>query len=161
MKFSDNCCFHFLSVYYVSGILLSTLYLLPYLLFTVNLQGKYYYRLLQVFPAFQKFALCHFAFTKLVLLFANRKKSEEAFFILTRSGKPKQCSECFSVNCYRVYHPASSLGPYSASTHHSFEICAHLCLISIYFVKLLARCVLRYQKSLRDLIKVLSNLIKE
>ena len=31
-------------------------------------------------------------------------------------------------------------------------VCEHLCFISIYFVHLLARCVLRYQKSLREVI---------
>ncbi|XP_032327584.1 UPF0454 protein C12orf49 homolog isoform X3 [Camelus ferus] len=33
--------------------------------------------------------------------------------------------------------------PHSASSHRSFELCEHLCFVSMYFVPPLARCVLR------------------
>ena len=54
----------------------------------------------------------------------------------------------FSV-CWRP-HPAKLLPwePHSASQHHVVIalncVCEHLCFISIYFVRPLARCVLRY-----------------
>ena len=72
-------------------------------------------------------------------------------------------SICFTVNPYRgnlsrESSPAQLLLPklHSAFQHQATRalncICEHLCFISIYFVHLLARCVLRYQKSLGEVI---------
>lgn len=53
-------------------------------------------------------------------------------------------------------HQAPSPEPHSApqprATRASNCVCEHLCFVSIYFWYLLARCVLWYQKSLREVI---------
>ena len=52
--------------------------------------------------------------------------------------------------------PGSFQGTTSASQHQAAItlncVCEHLCFISTYFVYLVTRCVLRYQKSLREII---------
>lgn len=79
---------------------------------------------------------------------------------MKKGKKQKQHSACFAVSHYRgSTHPEKS-GPtkilpwelHSASSHQSFELCEHLCFILIYSVHLLARCVLLYQKSQREVI---------
>lgn len=71
-------------------------------------------------------------------------------------------SVCFAANHYRGHgyseqqewpHQAPSSGLYSASQHQATIalscVCEHHCFILAYFGHPLARCVLRYQKSLR------------
>lgn len=54
---------------------------------------------------------------------------------------------------YRGVRPKQGEGPAQLLPRSRSR--EHLCLILIYFVYPLAKCVLRYQKSLRELIRVL------
>ena len=118
-------------------------------------------------PSFSKVYLTPLHFYErptLVPVFANRKNSTEIFTSMkARKGKNNVqhlfCNEqLWRQHVPRVArgtHHAPSLGAtlsVSASSCHSFELCEHLCFILIRSVHLWARCVLRYQKRLREVI---------
>lgn len=120
----------------------------------------------QVSPAFGKFMLCHSLLWKTYistwgfLLLRKKAKSERVQLVLHWAVTEAVCT------------PAARSGPtkflpqepHSASQHQAtralncfFE---HLCFIVTSFVLLLARCVLRYQKRLRELCKSVTLSIK-
>jgi len=100
-----------------------------------------------------------------VPIFTNRKTSREDFRFYEKGKKQTQRSVFVSQQAIteRVRmqqlewrHQASSPGTalnISAARCLGFEtVWVDLCFISIYFVHSLARCVLRYQKNLREVI---------
>lgn len=99
----------------------------------------------------------------LVIVFSNQKKSEGEFCFYKERQKVKAAfSVCPAASLdggsehpkQREWHPqAPSQGTtfsISASSHQNFELHEHLCFISICFAYPLARCVLKYWKSLRE-----------
>lgn len=104
---------------------------------------------LQVCSAFRKFPFCHFA---------KRNKSKEDFLLLRKKANRKNRIQClFRSEPFLTEAAASPAGtlapPRPFCGNHTqllriqprrFELCprASLCFISIYFVNLLARCVL-------------------
>jgi len=109
--------------------------------------------------------LCFFERPTLVLVFANQKKSKEDVCFMKKSKKQKSCSVLVYSETLRSQHtPDSTCGAaqllprelHSASQGQATIVlncvCEHLCFISIYFVRPLARCVLMYQKSLKEVI---------
>lgn len=121
--------------------------------------------ILQVSSAFQKFLLHHFTFYKrptLVLVFANQKDSKDDFKFYKKWWKVKIV---FSLFCNKPLvrqvctmtskSGTAELFPWelyylSYQATHRFKLSEHLCFVSIYFVHLLAKCVLRYQKCPRE-----------
>lgn len=115
--------------------------------------------------------LYHFALTEhlhLPLVFGNWKKSKENFCFYEERQKAKIAfSVCFAMSLHggnaRPEHWGKS-GPtellpqeiHSTSQYPVARalnyVCEHLCFVLIYSVHPLARCVLRYQRRLREVI---------
>lgn len=99
-----------------------------------------------------------------VLIFTNWKRSRKNLCFYEKRRKAKRAFGVrFAASPYRgSVHPSSESGPskllpqelYSASQYQAIRalkcVCEHLCFISIYCVHPLARCVLMYQKCLRE-----------
>lgn len=81
----------------------------------------------------------------------KRKRKQPPVLVLQRSiieaAHPEQPEPP-----HRASSPGATLS-FSASSHRSSELCReHLCFLTIYFGHLLARCVLRSQKSITEVI---------
>ena len=109
--------------------------------------------------------LCFYKQHTLLLVFTNRKKSKEDFPLYEKRPKAKIVfGVCFTTSHYRSSrHPSREMGPtkllpqgaHSASppSRQSFELSVSIGTSSpSIFVHLLARCVRRQQKSLREVI---------
>lgn len=120
---------------------------------------------MQVSPAIWKFWLYHSFYERpiLVFVFTNSKESKKIF---TLWGKIKKHS-AFVLQQAIIEAPythssesgLAKLLPGFYTWHQITEalnyVCKHLYVILIYCVHLLARCVLSYQKRLRELVRVL------
>jgi len=112
--------------------------------------------------------LCSYEHVHQPLVFGNWKKSKENFCFYKERQKAKIAfSVCFAMSHYggsaRPEHRGKS-GPiellpqeiHSTSQYPVARalncVCEHLCFVLIYSVHPLARCVLRYQKSLKEVI---------
>lgn len=117
-------------------------------------------------PSFPKFVLHFYERPTSVCVFVNWQKSKEEFFFYKRRRKMQTAfGICFAVSLLEMQHSpwTARVAPFKlltrelhlASQHQTATalncVCEHLCFILIYFVHLLARCVLRYQKSLERL----------
>lgn len=100
--------------------------------------------------------------TYIITFLANRKNLNKIFASIKKPSKAKIVVRIsFAVSSYRSFMYCSRdssaakllLGAslsISASRHQTMNcVCEHLCFISIYLVQLIARCVLRFLKSLR------------
>ena len=112
--------------------------------------------------------LCHFAFTKDLhhnLFSLIKRESREDFWSYEKTQKPKVVLsfvlQWAVIEAARTPSSKSGtirllLGTTSASQQQAARalkcVCEHLCFILIYFVHELARCVLRYQKNLKEAI---------
>jgi len=115
---------------------------------------------------FLKFCIMPFCFYERptsVTVFANWKKYEEDFsFYEKRWNVIIVINICFAASCYRgsqsgpsnllPWEPQWASQPPATRVQSSAQ--RHTYFISIYFVHLLARCVLRYQKILKKFISL-------
>lgn len=119
---------------------------------TVHFGGKWhgFFKFqIQVFPAFWRFTLPHFALWKTTLLpaFANRKFWRR-FLVFRKGAKAKIAVTVEAgrpLSCESGATRLSPLEPHSASS-------LYVCFITVCYVSLLARCVVRCQKSLREVL---------
>lgn len=99
-------------------------------------------------------------------IFLTERNARRTFAFMKKSeSKNIAFCICFAViHCTGTTHPSSKSGPakllplklHSACQHRTTialkGVCEHVCFVSMYFVHPLARCFLRDQKSLREVI---------